>query len=82
MNIILGTTGQIVSMIVNNILKKGQPERSVIRNSSKVQELENKGAKVVIAIYFDAEALKRAFQGGSSVFLLTPENPLSNLTKH
>ncbi|MGB9941066.1 NmrA family NAD(P)-binding protein [Methanosarcina sp.] len=75
MNIILGATGQIGSMLVSNLLKKDQPVRAVIRNSSKVQELKNKGAEVVIADYFDAEALKRAFQGGSSVFLLTPENP-------
>ncbi|MDW5550958.1 NmrA family NAD(P)-binding protein [Methanosarcina sp.] len=75
MNIILGATGQIGSMLVENLLKKGQPVRAVIRDSSKVQELNNKGAEVVIADYFDAETLKRAFQGGSSVFLLTPENP-------
>jgi uncharacterized protein YbjT (DUF2867 family) len=75
MNIILGATGQIGSMLVNNLLKKDQPVRAVIRNSSKVQEFKNKGAEVVIADYFDAEALNRAFQGGSSVFLLTPENP-------
>lgn len=75
MNIILGATGQIGSMLVNNLLKKDQPVRAVIRNSSKVKELKNEGAEVVIADYSDPEALKRAFQGGSSVFLLTPENP-------
>ena len=75
MNIILGATGQIGSMLVDNLLKEGQPVRAVIRNSSKAQELKNKGAEVAIADYFDVEALKRAFQGGSSVFLLTPENP-------
>jgi len=78
MNIILGATGQIGSMLVENLLKKGQPVRAVIRDSSKVQELKNKGAEVVIADYFDAEPLKRAFQGGSSVFLLTPENTECN----
>jgi uncharacterized protein YbjT (DUF2867 family) len=62
-------------MLLDNFLKEGQPVRAVIRNSSKAQELKNKGAEVAIADYFDVEALKRAFQGGSSVFLLTPENP-------
>jgi uncharacterized protein YbjT (DUF2867 family) len=75
MKIILGATGQIGSMLLDNFLKEGQPVRAVIRNSSKAQELKNKGAEVAIADYFDVEALKRAFQGGSSVFLLTPENP-------
>ena len=75
MNIILGATGQIGSMLVDNLLKKGQPVRAVIRNGFKAQELKNKGAEVIIADYFDVEALKRAFHGGGSVFLLTPENP-------
>ena len=75
MNIILGATGQIGSMLVDNLLKKGQPVRAVIRNVSKAQELKNKGAEVVIADYSDIEALKEAFNGGGSVFLLTPENP-------
>jgi len=75
MNIILGATGQIGSMLVDNLLKKGQPVRAVIRNSLKAQELKNKGVEVSIADYFDVEALKKAFRGGDSVFLLTPENP-------
>lgn len=77
MNIILGATGQIGSMLVDNLLRKGQPVRAVVRNDSKAQKLKDKGAEVKIADYFDVEALKKAFQGGSSVFLLTPENPES-----
>lgn len=77
MNIILGATGQIGSMLVDNLLKKGQPVRAVIRNSLKAQELKTKGAEVKIADYFDVNVLKEAFQGGNTVFLLTPENPQS-----
>jgi uncharacterized protein YbjT (DUF2867 family) len=75
MNIVLGATGQIGAMLVDNLLKKKQPVRAVIRNSSKAQGLKDKGAEVSIADYFDAESLKKAFYGGSSAFLLTPENP-------
>jgi uncharacterized protein YbjT (DUF2867 family) len=75
MNIVLGATGQIGSMLVDNLLMKGQPVRAVIRNSLKAQELKNKGVEVIIADYSDLEALKKAFYGGKSVFLLTPENP-------
>jgi len=74
-NIILGATGQIGTMLVDNLLKKGQPVRAVIRNSFKAQELKDRGAEVVIANYFDLQALRKAFHGGNSVFLLTPENP-------
>lgn len=77
MDIILGAAGQIGSMIVDNLLKKGQPVRAVIRNGLKAKELKNRGAEVKIADYLDLKALKKAFQGGESVFLLTPENPES-----
>lgn len=64
-------------MVTMNLLKKGQPVRAVVRNKEKAYELENKGVEVAIADYFDKEALKKAFQGGRSVLLLTPENPFS-----
>jgi len=76
MNIILGATGQIGSLLVDDLLIKDQPVRAVIRNGSKAQELKNRGVEVIIADYFDVEALKKAFHGGDSVFLLTPENPV------
>ncbi|ACO84001.1 NmrA family NAD(P)-binding protein [Clostridium botulinum] len=74
MNIILGATGQIGTMLVDNLLEQGQPVKAVIRNYSKAQELKNKGVEVFITDSFEVEALKKAFHGGSSVFLLTPEN--------
>ncbi len=74
MNIILGATGQIGAMLVDNLLEKGQPVKAVIRNYSKAQELKNKGVEVFITDSFEVEDLKKAFHGGSSVFLLTPEN--------
>lgn len=77
MDIILGATGQIGSMLVDNLIKRGQSVRAVVRNGSKAEGLRSKGIEVSIADYFDVEALKKAFQGGSSAFLLTPENPES-----
>lgn len=75
MNLILGATGRVGSMLVANLLMKGQPVRAVIRSGVKATDLTGKGAEVFVADYFDGAALKKAFQGGSSVFLLTPENP-------
>lgn len=75
MNIILGASGQIGSMLADNILKKGEPVRAVVRSSLKVRELKKKGAEVVTSDYFNVEDLKKAFHGGDSVFLITPENP-------
>lgn len=77
MNIILGATGQVGSILVEELLKKGQSVRAVVRNELKAQKLKNMGAEVFVADYFELEELKKAFQGGKSVFLLTPENPES-----
>lgn len=77
MNIVLGATGQVGSMLAMNLLEKGQPVRAVVRNEDKAYELKKKGAEIIVADYLDKEALKKAFQGGESAFLLTPENPFS-----
>lgn len=77
MNIILGATGQIGFMLASNLLKKGQSVRAVVRNESKAHELRKMGIEVVVADYLDKEALKKAFYGGKSAFLLTPEDPKS-----
>ncbi|MGN7939535.1 NmrA family NAD(P)-binding protein [Virgibacillus sp. 6R] len=77
MNIILGATGQIGLMLATNLFKKGQSVRAVVRNESKAHKLRKMGIEVVVADYLDKEALKRAFNGGKSAFLLTPEEPKS-----
>lgn len=77
MNIVLGATGRIGFMLAYNLFKKGQSVRVVVRNESKAHELKKMGVEVVVADYLDKEALKRAFHGGKSAFLLTPENPKS-----
>ncbi len=75
MNIITGASGQVGSNIVREITGKGFPVRAVVRNPAKVT-FEN--AEIVTADLFDAELLTKAFTGGKTVFLLTPENPASN----
>lgn len=75
MNIVLGATGQVGSRLVDRLLDKGQPVRAVVRSVSKAQPMIAKGARVVEADFNDGEALKKALAGGSTVFLLTPENP-------
>lgn len=75
MNVILGATGQIGSMLVDNLLSRGHKVRAVMRNDSKAQEFINKGAEIAVADLFDEEALTKAMHGGNAVFLLTPENP-------
>lgn len=75
MNVILGATGQIGSMLADNLLSRGHKVRAVMRNDLKAQEFIDKGAEVAVADLFDEEALTKAMLGASTVFLLTPENP-------
>jgi len=73
MHIILGASGQVGAQVVANLLRKGEPVKAVIRDTSKAVELEKQGATVAIADYFDEKALADAFHNGHTVFLLTPE---------
>ncbi|EXG83701.1 putative nucleoside-diphosphate sugar epimerase [Clostridium sp. ASBs410] len=75
MNIVLGATGQIGFMLANNLFKKGQPVRAVVRDEAKANELKKMGIEVFVADYLDKEALIKAFHGGKTAFLLTPESP-------
>ncbi|ARC86213.1 trkA-N domain protein [Clostridium argentinense CDC 2741] len=75
MNIVLGATGQIGFMLANNLFKKGQPVRAVVRDEAKAYELKKIGIEVFVADYLDKEALIKAFHGGKTAFLLTPESP-------
>lgn len=78
MNIILGATGQIGSLLVENLMNKDLPVRAVFRNEEKAAALKAKGAAVAIADYFDFDALKKAIKGGDLIFVLTPESTTSD----
>jgi uncharacterized protein YbjT (DUF2867 family) len=74
MNIIVGASGQVGAIILNEIKKKGLPVRAVVRNPEKVSD---RSVEVRTADLFDTDQLTEAFNGGTTVFLLTPENPAS-----
>ncbi|MDH6303677.1 uncharacterized protein YbjT (DUF2867 family)/uncharacterized protein YdhG (YjbR/CyaY superfamily) [Parabacteroides sp. PF5-5] len=73
MNIITGASGQVGSALVKELNRNGMPVTAVIRNQSKANIFDS-NVKVRIADVFDAESLIKAFHGGETVFLLTPEN--------
>lgn len=75
MNIIVGASGQIGSHLTKRLLDKGIPAIAVVRNPKKVKD-EN--FKVRQADLFNLDQVVNAFKGGTTAFLLTPENPSSN----
>ena len=74
MNIIVSATGQVGSNLIREIKNRGFPVRAVVRNPDKLADktIETRTADLV-----DAKQLIEAFRGGTTVFLLTPENPTS-----
>ena len=75
MNIIAGATGQVGSNLINELKNKGFQVRAVVRNPDK---LSDKTIETRTADLFNLEQLIEAFKGGTTVFVLTPENPTSN----
>lgn len=74
MNIILGATGQVGSMLLNEISQSGNQVRAVVRDIGKVK---NASCEVRQADLLDVNQLTEAVRGGETIFLLTPENPSS-----
>lgn len=75
--IVLGAGGQIGSMIVKNLIEKNIMPKAVIRNESKEEKMKKLGSEVCICDLFDGVELERIISNGTSLFVLTPENPFS-----
>lgn len=75
MNIIVGASGQVGSILTKSLLDKGIPAIAVVRNPEKIKD---ESFKVRQADLFNLEQVVNAFKGGTTAFLLTPENPSSN----
>ncbi|WP_439487864.1 NmrA family NAD(P)-binding protein [Algoriphagus sp.] len=75
MNVIVGATGQVGLFLINDLKSKGLDVRAVVRNPEK---LSDKTIETRTADLFKVEELKKAFEGGTNVFVLTPENPASH----
>lgn len=75
MNIIVGATGQVGSNLISELKNNGFPVRAIVRNPDK---LFDKTIETRTADLFNLEQLTEVFKGGTTVFVLTPENPASN----
>lgn len=75
MNIIVGATGQVGSYLIQELKQQNVPVRALVRN---LQKLSDKTVESQEVDLFDVEKLMKAFQGGTTAFVLTPENPMSN----
>jgi Predicted nucleoside-diphosphate-sugar epimerases len=75
MNIIVGATGQVGSMLISELSKKGAPVIAAVRDPGKVSL---SGTRIRQVDLFNAQEVVQAFSGGTTAFLLTPENPTAD----
>jgi uncharacterized protein YbjT (DUF2867 family) len=73
--IIVGASGQVGYHLIKRLSENGIPAIALVRNPEKIKNLN---LEVRQADLFDTEQVIKSFQGISTAFLLTPENPSSN----
>jgi uncharacterized protein YbjT (DUF2867 family) len=71
--VIMGATGQIGSIIVQQLVKQGHQVKAIGRDKNKLAFLKSKGVEVLQTARFDDEAfLTNAFKGCDAVFGMIP----------
>lgn len=74
MNIIVGATGQVGSNLLREIKRSGFPVTGLVRNPAKIRD---KSIEIRVADLLNAQQVMEAFRGGTTAFVITPENPAS-----
>ncbi|HVM32010.1 MAG TPA: NAD(P)H-binding protein [bacterium] len=69
---VMGATGHIGQVVVEQLLAKGHQVRALGRDEKKLSALKAKGAEVVKGAFDEAGALTSAFKGVDGIFLMTP----------
>lgn len=72
MYIVSGATGQTGSVVAKTLLEKKLPVRVIVRSEEKGKACKELGAEVAVADARDAEALKKALEGGKALYLMNP----------
>lgn len=74
MNIIMGASGHVGSGIIDRLITDHKPVKAVLHHAEKADQLKKQGAEIAFADAFDLPSLITAFQGGDTLFVITPEN--------
>lgn len=69
---IMGATGHIGRVIVEDLLKRGHTVRAIGRDIDKLHHLNVRGAKLVITEFDNIATLTQAFEGAYAVFTMLP----------
>ena len=69
---ITGITGKVGGELARTLLAAGEPVRAIVRDARKAEEWAALGCEVAVAAMEDADALARAFNDATAVFVLPP----------
>ena len=72
---VVGATGNTGRAVVKELKQMGHDPICVVRNPAKAKEVLGPDAKTALAELTDRPALEKAFQGVTSVFVVTGHNP-------
>jgi len=73
--LVTGATGTVAGPLVARLVKQGHPVRALVHSASKADAVRQQGAETVVGAFDDAAALRAAFAGIDTAFLVVPANP-------
>ena len=77
---VTGATGGLGGRVARRLAQRGRPQRLVVRDPARAPHLD--GATVAVGEYRDGEAMRRAFDGVRTVFLVSGEEARDRLAQH
>lgn len=77
---VTGATGGLGGRVARRLAARGLEQRLVVRDPARAPELD--GAQVVVGEYHDGEAMRRAFDGARTVFLVSGAEARDRLDQH
>jgi uncharacterized protein YbjT (DUF2867 family) len=77
---VTGATGQLGGRVARRLAAAGVPQRLVVRDPARAPDLD--GAQVAQATYADAPALRRAFDGVRTLFMVSGAETPDRVAQH
>ncbi|TXK34497.1 SDR family oxidoreductase [Nonomuraea sp. C10] len=73
--VVTGASGHLGGLVVDGLLKAGEPVAAVVRDKDKAARLAERGVEVRVADYDEPEALREAFRAGDRVLFVSGSEP-------
>lgn len=77
---VTGATGELGGRVARRLAQRGIAQRLVVRDPARAPDLD--GATVAVGRYADGDAMRRAFDGVRTVFLVSGEEARDRLAQH